>query len=233
MDRLCILFFFKINFLLPELNNQLDSTCLFMLQLSCILNMVSVWRRGIVRVFLCSESHDALENMRRKTRLEELLVQLRIHAQVHLVPFENVKNLINRPIISESDLPHYQQGSTNLEILNVSEIYLKAANQLVRQYSESASICFLYLPSPPPVKANETITINSTNNETIFSTSNNLIQQDQEPNLLNTSALIPEISDDLNSQNSQRYMKVLETLSDALPPCILVNGISCVTSTNL
>ena len=52
-----------------------------MLQLSCILNMVSVWKRGTVRVFLCTDSADnAGENLRRKSRLDDLLVQLRISA---------------------------------------------------------------------------------------------------------------------------------------------------------
>src|SRR4051812_10449951 len=125
---------------MPELCSQLDSTSLLMLQLSCILNMVSVWKRGIVRVFLCTDNQDAAENHRRKTRLDELLIQLRISAHTVLVPFVDVKNLLNRPIISESDLPHYQQLFSNADVLNASELYLKAVNSLIKQYSEEASL---------------------------------------------------------------------------------------------
>ena len=95
-----------------------------MLQLACILNMVSVWKRAHLRVFLCTDNLDTMENARRKSRLEDLLTQLRIHALVCLVPMESVKNLLNRPVISDVDLPHYQQPVTVPEILNASDIYL-------------------------------------------------------------------------------------------------------------
>lgn len=111
---------------MPELCTQLDSTSLFMLQLACILNMVSVWKRATVRVFLCTDTSDITENDRRKARLDELLTQLRIQARTILVPMEPVKNLLNRPVINEQDLPHYQQSLfTSHEILAASDIYLK------------------------------------------------------------------------------------------------------------
>lgn len=213
---------------MPELCTQLDSTCLFMLQLACILNMVSVWKRATVRVFLCTDSLDAAENSRRKSRLDDLLTQLRIHATSYLVQMEHVKNLINRPIISENDLIHYQLSSTNLEILNVSDIYLKAVNQLIKQYSANSALCFMYLPPPPP--------LHKVNNTTLFSS-------DQDQSLTpNTSmsydnkgleaALIPT-TQDVHDENNQKYIRLLETLSDSLPPSIFVNGVSCVTSTHL
>ncbi len=120
-----------LNFLMPELCAHLDSTSLFMLQLACILNMVSVWKRAQVRVFLCTCEADAAENDRRKSRLDDLLAQLRINALTILVPMESVRNVINRPLIKEEDLVHYLMPSTNVEVLNVSDIYLKAVNQLV------------------------------------------------------------------------------------------------------
>lgn len=115
---------------MPELCTQLDSTSLFMLQLACILNMVSVWKRATVRVFLCTDTADITENDRRKARLDELLAELRIQARTILVPMEPVKNLLNRPVINEQDLPHYQQSLfTSHEILAASDIYLKVKQQ--------------------------------------------------------------------------------------------------------
>jgi len=120
-----------LNFLMPELCAHLDSTSLFMLQLACILNMVSVWKRAQVRVFLCTCVADAAENDRRKSRLDDLLAQLRINALTVVVPMESVRNVINRPLIKEEDLNYYMLPSTNAEVLNVSDIYLKAVNQMV------------------------------------------------------------------------------------------------------
>lgn len=231
----------KLNFLMPESCTQLDSTCLFMLQLACILNMVSVWKRATVRVFLCTDNSDLTENSRRKSRLDDLLNQLRIHSLTSLIPMENVKNLLNRPVISESDLPHYQLASTNLEILNVSDIYLKAANQLIKQHSESASLCFLYMPPPPALKRHQNLNTSSLiNDSSIFNgsaSSSNLLQeqmvhQQQDLELNQTTAFITT-SQDTNDDNNKRYMRILETLSDSLPPCLFVNGVSCVTSTHL
>jgi potassium/chloride transporter 9 len=192
---------FKINFLVPELCTQFDSTCLFMLQLACILNMVSVWRRGILRVFLCTDSVDPIENARRKSRLDDLLNQLRIHALTCLVQLDNVKSLLNRPAIPEADLIRLTQNATSPDLLTVSDTYLKSVNQLVRQHSDQSPLCFLYLPAPPVYNA---------------SFNENAINDTGEPNEVN-----------------QRYMKACEIISDSLQSCLFVNGISCVTSTNL
>lgn len=183
-----------INFLVPELCTQLDSTSLFMLQLACILNMVSVYRRAVIRVFLCTDNIDFSENARRKSRLDDLLNQLRIHASSSLVQLDNVKNLLNRHPISETDLARLSQNGTNPELLYVSDTYLKAVNQLIREHSDQSSLCFLYLPSPPTLTQTQI---------------------------------------DANSELNKRYMKVIELISDSLPPCLFVNGVSCVTSTYL
>lgn len=229
-----------LNFLIPESCTQLDSTSLFMLQLACILNMVSVWKKATVRVYLCSDNSDTVENMRRKTRLDDLLNQLRIQALTTLIPMEQVRDLLNRPIITESDLPHYQQSSTNFEILNVSDIYLKAANTLIKQHSENASLCFLYLPPPPTFKKPQSLNSTSImNNSSLLNgsaSSSNLLQEQyglqNEIDLTHTTAFI-STSQDTNNENNRKYLKILESLSDSLPPCLFVNGVSCVTSTHL
>jgi potassium/chloride transporter 9 len=186
--------------MLPESCTRYDSTCMLMLQLACILNMVSVWRRAVVRVFLCTDSLDEVENSRRKTRLDSLLNQLRIHAMTCVVPLENVKNLLNRQPISDNEIIRLGQAGTNAEVLSVSDTYFKSVNQLIRQFSEHASLCFLYLPSPPSSGSMESYTV----------------------------------SEDLTFNDmNHRYMKALDLISDALPPTLFVNGVSCVTSTNL
>ena len=199
----------KLNFLMPELCSTLDSTSLFMLQLACILNMVSVWKRATVRVFLCSTVQDAAENDRRKSRLDDLLAQLRIHALTILVPMESVRDVINRPIIKEEDLPHYQSSFTNQEILNVSDVYLKAVNDLIKEYSNNASLCFLYLPPPPQFKPQ--------------TQADNTEFQEKSPAFISTS----------EQDQNKSYIKMLDIISDSLPPCAYINGVNCVTSTQL
>jgi len=227
-----------LNFLMPELCTQLDSTSLFMLQLACIQNMVSVWRRATVRIFLCTDSLDAAENARRKTRLDDLLNQLRIHAISYLVQMETVKNLINRPIISDVDLVHYDLASTQPDILNVSDIYLKAANQLIRSYSSNSAICFLYMPPPPPLtKSNANTTMFSNTNDQFLSTPNISMAYENQKNSsatnLDTSAALISTTQDVSNEYNKKYIRVLEILSESLPPSIFVNGVSCVTSTHL
>lgn len=215
-----ILFFLlKLNFLLPEFCTSLDSTCLFMLQLACILNMVSVWKRATVRVFLCSDSQDATENDRRKSRLDDLLNQLRIHALTVIVPIESTRNLISRPLIKEEDYLHYQTPYTNLEVLNVSDVYLKGINQMVKQYSDNASLCFMYLPPPPPPYKEATLDSNITQDESLLSES----ELSKKPAFISTS----------EENQNKSYIKMLDIISDSLPPCVYINGVNCVTSTQL
>lgn len=200
---------------MPELCSQLDSTSLFMLQLACILNMVSVWKRATLRVFLCSTVTDAAENDRRKSRLDDLLAQLRIHALTVLVPMESVRDVINRPIIKEEDLTHYQSSYTSQEVLNVSDVYLRAVNQMIKNHSEQASLCFLYLPAPPKLQA-----------ATAAANSKNPFSNDEGEK---TPAFITTSENDLDKS----YIRMLETVSEGLPPTVYINGVNCVTSTQL
>lgn len=107
--------------------------------------------------------------------------------------------MLSRPVIPEGDLYRYQHSATNLEVLNVSEIYLKAVNTLIKTHSDNSTLCFLYLPAPP----------------------SNIQQAEKQS------------SNDTNKVNNKKYISVLETLSDSLPPCVFVNGVNVVTSTTL
>ncbi len=241
-----------LNFLIPELCAQLDSTSLFMLQLSCILNMVSVWKRGVLRVFLCTDQVDEAENARRKQRLDDLLNQLRISAQTIVVSIESVRNLLNRPIIGEGDLQHYQQLYTVSDVLQASDIYLKAANALIKNYSEEASLCFMYLPPPPALRSTTLSSHNNQNstslkaNESGLLASSSLLQEHTEYSTTTTNSygndgvltaqtafISTQQENNSAADDNKRYMRILELLSDSLPPTVFVNGVSCVTSTHL
>ncbi len=183
---------------------------------------------------MCTESSDAAENARRKSRLDDLLTQLRIHATSFLIQMEHVKILLNRPTINEADLIHYQLSTTSPEILNVSDIYLKAVNQLIKEQSVNSALCFLYLPPPPPLqRSNSTNTTLFSNgaSEKLASASTPNTSSIQENTPLESSAAL--ISTTQHNETNQKYIRMLEILSDSLPPCIYVNGVSCVTSTHL
>ena len=244
-----------------------------MLQLACILNMVSVWKRAHMRVFLCTDNSDPIENERRKTRLDDLLTQLRIGATTVMVPLESARNVLNRPWISESDLPFYQSTVSNADIMCVSDIYLRACNQLIRQYSTSASLCFLYMPPPPALNQQHQQQPNATNFSSqplvsidlmLTASANQPGQHQRETSLSSSPASFLNSGSQLNNNNNnyssaslnnattliqqeqtntgtlsnslepnKRYLRILDMLSDQLPPCVFVNGVSCVTSTHL
>ena len=154
-----------------------------------------------------------------------------------------MKNLLNRPVICDADLVHYQQQSVmSTELMNTSEIYLKAVNQLIRQYSEGCSLCFLYLPPPPALPI--TTSLNSTSSPTMqHHLANNIVspapgKTESTPNnsfdnSKTNAALILTSQETTKYEMNARYMRILELQSESLPPCIYVNGVSCVTSTHL
>src|SRR5438094_79833 len=74
-----------------------------MLQLATILSMVKPWKtHAILRVFLCIDSIN--ENAyRTQYNLNELLNQLRIKAQIRMISWENVTNLLNNPSTINQD----------------------------------------------------------------------------------------------------------------------------------
>ncbi|GMS84358.1 hypothetical protein PENTCL1PPCAC_6533, partial [Pristionchus entomophagus] len=108
-----------------------DNSSLFLLQLSCILSMSARWRSSCrLRVFICVNS---LQDMhRREKQLKELLDTLRIQAESVVVPWDHVV----------CHAPQDPRGE-------LSTTYVRAFNDMVRQYSSDAALCFLSLPAPP------------------------------------------------------------------------------------
>ena len=137
-----------VNFFWPDSSSCYDNTCLFMLQLACILNMVPSWRsRTTLRIFLCvnAQSDDTL---RKERKLDQLLQQLRIMAQIKIITWENLVNQLDEQPSSTNGeaLPHPQGAVFPLEI---PEDYVQGVNELVRLHCESTALTFLYLPKPP------------------------------------------------------------------------------------
>ena len=129
-----------VNFFRPESSQYFDSTCLFLLQLACILHMTRDWRkRTRLRIFVCVEEH-AEDTQRKRKKLQDLLEQLRIIGDIVPVPWQHVTS-----VLQESDYVHYDQSADVL----LPDDYVTRVNQLVRQHSEQAAVLFLYLPKVP------------------------------------------------------------------------------------
>lgn len=134
-----------VNFLKPELAGYLDTACIFLLQLACVLHMVSKWNRHTrLRVFLCVDS-DYTSTKKKKAKLNKFLLDLRINAEIVTVPWNHITSLNT-----------YQMNSPNGDIaiapslvMSVSEEYLLALNNMVRDYTSSTSVVFCYLPLAP------------------------------------------------------------------------------------
>ena len=109
-----------------------DNTCLFMLQLACVLHMVPAWKkRCVLRVFLCTQNSDATTKER---KLQSLLRQLRIKAKIIIVQWDHVTRAYG---------PSTHEGESTMMR------YLQAVNRMIAEQSVYTVASFLYLPIPP------------------------------------------------------------------------------------
>uniref|UniRef100_A0A8B9FAW2 Solute carrier family 12 member 9 n=1 Tax=Amazona collaria TaxID=241587 RepID=A0A8B9FAW2_9PSIT len=77
-----------VNLLRPDSARYADTCSLFLLQMACVLNMTRAWRRTRLRLFLCVEAGTMPHAQEEKLR--QLLKDLRIQAQIQLVPWDAV-----------------------------------------------------------------------------------------------------------------------------------------------
>ncbi|XP_062987864.1 solute carrier family 12 member 9-like [Elgaria multicarinata webbii] len=134
-----------INLLRPDSARYVDTSSLFLLQMACVLAMARAWRRARLRLFLCVESGTRPRGQ--EDKLRQLLKDLRIQADIHMVPWDDVVAL------------HWhsrQEGAGEGDVINfpgnvacVSDEYLGAVNQLILRQSSAPTVRFLYLPRPP------------------------------------------------------------------------------------
>uniref|UniRef100_A0A914XSC4 SLC12A transporter C-terminal domain-containing protein n=1 Tax=Plectus sambesii TaxID=2011161 RepID=A0A914XSC4_9BILA len=116
-----------------------DNSCLFLLQLACILSMSSRWKtRTTLRVFLCVTS---LQDMHRRERqLKQMLDQLRIFAKSLVVPWDHVICHLGTP---------EEAASADRDAADLPEAYLKAMNEMIKKNSLETAIVFINMPIPP------------------------------------------------------------------------------------
>ncbi|XP_022111158.1 solute carrier family 12 member 9-like isoform X2 [Acanthaster planci] len=137
-----------INFFKPETSGYLDTACIFLLQLACVLHMVPVWRKHtLLRVFLCtSEEEEAAVIQHRREKLESFLSDVRIKAQIVMVSKQNVNPLA---ILRDDSLPSTDHGRAQLVYSQVSDSYIQGVNDMIREQSAKTVVAFCYLPLPP------------------------------------------------------------------------------------
>ncbi|CAM5129549.1 unnamed protein product [Natator depressus] len=137
----CFVDVWPLNLLRPDTPAYVDVCSLFLLQLACILTMVSSWRAARLRLFLCVESGDR-GWVAKEEKLKELLGKLRIKAAIRAVAWDHVVALHGpRPAAGEPFL--------NPAAHRVTDEYLAAVNALVLQQGGQVAVRFLYLPRPP------------------------------------------------------------------------------------
>ncbi|BES92553.1 Cation chloride cotransporter [Nesidiocoris tenuis] len=134
-----------VNFFRPTANDPFDTTSLFMLQLSCIVNMVSGWKHLRVRVLLCegqASMSDITEfagsSERANFKVRQMLDRLRIKATVELVDdWSRLRASLRAPQV---DFDRNSETSRN---------YIANVNRLIGNNSKESAITFLYLDPPP------------------------------------------------------------------------------------
>ncbi|XP_071945617.1 solute carrier family 12 member 9-like [Antedon mediterranea] len=134
-----------INFFKPETAGYLDTACIFLLQLSCVLHMVPVWNKHTeLRVFICVDSQNIEMQIRMEKKLKSFLEDLRIKATIHARQWDHVLSLNTH---SETESNEDELPVTH--ITDISTDYLKGINQLIKQEVENTAMTFCYLPLPP------------------------------------------------------------------------------------
>ncbi|GAB0098265.1 solute carrier family 12 member 9 [Sergentomyia squamirostris] len=196
-----------VNVFDPSNEDPFDVVSQFMLQLACILNMLPVWKRMHLRVFLCETQHSPTTNntenftmtppmaqdLSAEFRLSQQLKLFRIAATIHQIPewsrnddFTRHSALVKQFTQSGSD----SEGISE-EHLNRSRMYMQKVNQLIRERSDQTACSFIYLAAPPSASGVHA------------------------------------------PAKSLAYLDLLTELTADLPPTILVHGIHAVNSTTL
>lgn len=136
-----------INFFRPESVTYFDTTCLFLLQLSCVLHMVPGWKSNtVLRVYLCVDARED-DVLLIERKLDQLLQQLRIMAEVKIITWDHITCLLdNREDKTESD------SGDDFDLLPTE--YITSMNELIRIHSTNTAVTFCYLPGPPQSRAN-------------------------------------------------------------------------------
>ena len=128
-----------LNLFRPDTSSVFDDTCLFMLQLACILDMVPGWKsKTVLRVLLCVNKGMSAINAEEKLR--KVLDSFRIPARIQQISLELDESVSD---LSEED--DYEMASYR----SLPENTVEAINNRIKEVSRRTAVSFLYLPQPP------------------------------------------------------------------------------------
>ena len=135
-----------VNFFRPETASYFDNTCLFLLQLACIINMVPGWKSHTkLRVFLFINTQNEQSQIKEQ-KLDAYLRQLRILAKIQTVTWDSIPQDVTS---QQFDHSVNYSDSRMQEYNQINSAFLTEINKLIVSYSSLTAVSFLYLPRPP------------------------------------------------------------------------------------
>lgn len=139
-----------LNLLRPDTHGCVDVCSLFLLQLASVLQESRAWSQARLRLFLCVEAGRSLKK-EEETKLQVMLKELRISAQVQMVAWDQVVALHWQRQQEEEEA---ERGDGIQEFPNtppqLADEYICAVNSLIRRHgAPQPAVRFLYLPRPP------------------------------------------------------------------------------------
>jgi potassium/chloride transporter 9 len=136
-----------VNFFRPETASYFDNTCLFLLQLATVINMVPGWKsKTCLRVFLFVNNNTENSTVKEQ-KLETYLRQLRIMAKIQIISWESIsQELLGRDMF---DISVNYPESRMQEYKEMGNEFVKAVNEKIKSFSTRTALTFLYLPLPP------------------------------------------------------------------------------------
>uniref|UniRef100_A0A3B3XI37 Amino acid permease/ SLC12A domain-containing protein n=1 Tax=Poecilia mexicana TaxID=48701 RepID=A0A3B3XI37_9TELE len=138
-----------LNLLHPDSHSYVNICSLFLIQLACVFHETRACKRAKIRLFLCVEAGCTLPEDE-ETKLQKMLKELRLSAQVHTVAWDQVVAMQRQGARAggegcsqKSKVRSRQEG----EDQDGTQI---AVNNLICQHGSSKpAVRFLYLPHPP------------------------------------------------------------------------------------
>lgn len=159
-----------LNLLRPDSHGYVDTCSLFLLQLACVLQETRAWSQATLRLFLCMEDGRRLKE-KEETKLQAMLRELRISAQVQMVAWDQVvalhwqrRGCVNVGKVMESAQNEEMMEKQVEEVdskesaiqkfpnnaAQLTDEYICAVNNLIRRHvAPQPAVRFLYLPRPP------------------------------------------------------------------------------------
>jgi len=118
---------------LSEVNQSyFDTTCIFLMQMACILNMSNSWKKFTqLRIHVVESKNHPCPTT---AEIEQFIHAMRIKAVIKKISFTGIQHL---------------DGSSNFIPASNKQLYLQSCNELIKSQLDNTAASFLYLPSPP------------------------------------------------------------------------------------